>query len=505
VSSVSATISPVTDHRVLPPLARLPVLGAAAAQAAVLLLVNDAYGYHRDELYFRMLHPAWGYVDQPPLTPLIARAMGAVGDSPWVLRLPAVLAAALAVVLIGQLTREVGGDRGAQAFAAWSYAFASFPLVFGHTLLTNSIDTPVWLAVLVCIVRAQLRSDGRWWVLAGVVVGFGFYNKLLILVLLAALAVGILITGPRRLLVSRPVLLGIAAAIIVGAPNIVYQAVHGWPQLTFGEHLSAEKAGDTRGSVLPLLALMLGPPLTVVWFVGLVAIWRRPQWRPIRFVAAALPVLVVITLLLATQATYPFALVAAVFAIGSVPTVQWWRRGWLQRARKPVLLALVGVNVAVSALIALPLVPVRHLGATPIPGINQAARDTVGWRVYAGEVAAVYRQVPSAQQAHTVLFASNYGEAGALQRYGPGLHLPRVYSAHNALYDEAKPPKSAVTAVVVGGQADDARRLFATCRTAGYLDNRVDVDNEEQDEPIAICSRPNGGWRHIWPQLHHQG
>ena len=334
----------MAEQRALPPaLARLPVLAAAAAQALVLLLVNDAYGFHRDELYFRMLHPAWGYVDQPPLTPLVARLMRmTVGDSPWATRLPAVLAAAVGVVLVGQLAREVGGDRAAQALASWSYAFASFPLVFGHTLLTNSIDTPVWPGVLLCIVRAQLRRDGRWRVVAGVVVGVGFYNKLLIVVLLVALAVGILITGPRRLLVSRPVLLGIAAAIVVGAPNIVYQATHSWPQLTFGEHLSAEKAGDTRGSVLPLLVLMLGPPLTAVWVSGAVAIWRRPQWRPIRFLAAALPVLVVIVLVIATQATYPFALLAAVFAIGCMPTVEWWRRRRRQRLRKPVLLALVG-------------------------------------------------------------------------------------------------------------------------------------------------------------------
>ena len=92
--------------------------------------------------------------------------------------------------------------------------------MFGHTLLTNGIDTPVWLAVLLCIVRAQQRRDGRWWVLAGVVVGVELYDELLILVL-PALRGRAADHRARRLLVSRPVLLGIAAAMIIGAPNIV--------------------------------------------------------------------------------------------------------------------------------------------------------------------------------------------------------------------------------------------------------------------------------------------
>jgi len=177
------------------------VLPAALAQSLALTLGSWGYGYHRDELYFRMLPPAWGYVDQPPLVPFLARTLSGVVDEPWALRLPATLAAALSVILVGLVTRELGGQRGAQALAAWGYAFSSLPLMLGHVLLTSTLDQTFWLAVVFAVLRA-LRGSPRWWLVAGAVAGLASYSRLLVAVLGAALAVGILALGPRATLRS---------------------------------------------------------------------------------------------------------------------------------------------------------------------------------------------------------------------------------------------------------------------------------------------------------------
>ncbi|HEU5267536.1 MAG TPA: glycosyltransferase family 39 protein [Jatrophihabitans sp.] len=485
------------------PLARAPVLSAVGAQFVLLALTCAGYGYHRDELYFRMLRPGWGYLDQPPLTPLLARlTKDLIADQVWALRIPAMLASIGSVLLVAAIAREVGGGRVAQGLAAWGYAFAAFPLVAGHVLTTASIDATVWLAVLLLIVRAQLRDDTRCWLWAGVVVGVGLYNKLLIVVLLVALAAGVLISGPRRLLVSRPVLAATAIAIVVGLPNVIYQARNGWPQFEFGRTLAEHNAGDVRVDMWSLLISMFGPPLVAVWGAGLVALWRRPQWRSIRFLVPALPALLVLVFVMGSQPYYEFGLVAALFAIGCVPTADWLARGGPGRLVTVVVLGVV--NAVIAALVALPLVPLDDLGATPIAGLNQTVGDTVGWPAYVRQVAAAYRGVPAVQRATTTIVASNYGEAGAIDRYGPALGLPRVYSGQNQLYFQGRPPDSATTAVVVGGQVDDARGLFRSCRPAGKLDNGVDVDNEEQGEPIVVCRGPIGGWAAVWPKFKHE-
>ncbi|HEU5271394.1 MAG TPA: glycosyltransferase family 39 protein [Jatrophihabitans sp.] len=481
-----------------PPLARLPVLSATVLMAILLTAFSNRYGFHRDELYFRMLRPAWGYVDQPPLAPLLARLFGHLSGSPWAIRIPATLAAAGSVPVVALVTRELGGGRRAQALSAWGYAFAAIPLTFGHQLLTSTLDLLVWPAVLLFILRARLREQPRWWLAAGVVVGLSMYNKLLIAVLLLALAAGILLVGPRRLLWSRWVLGAVLLALLIGFPNLVYQATHSWPQLSMGRALARNNGGQTRMLMWPLLLVVLGPPLVAIWLAGLVGLLRRPQWRPVRFVGAAFPVLLLLVFSMGAQFYYPTGLLVVLYAAGCVPVAEWFHR---RPVRRNWVIAAVAVNAVVSVLVGLPVIPLSVLGRTPVPAMNQTARDTVGWPAYVDEVSAVYGGLPPADRARTVIVATNYGEAGAISRYGRG--LPPVYSGHNQLYCAGPPPAGASVAIVVGAQLRRTQRLFAGCRIQARLDDRVGVDNEEQHDPIGVCHDPIGGWQAAWPQFRH--
>ena len=135
------------------------------AVVIALMATASRYGYHRDELYFLMLKPAWGYVDQPPLTPLLAKGAAALfGNTVWGMRIPAVLAVAIATVVTALITRELGGGRLAQGLSAWTYAFGGLPLVMGHVMVTATVDFALWAAVLYAVIRALLREvgDRRW-------------------------------------------------------------------------------------------------------------------------------------------------------------------------------------------------------------------------------------------------------------------------------------------------------------------------------------------------------
>ena len=484
-----------------PPLARGPVLAATVAAVIALSITSARYGYGRDELYFAMLPAQWGYVDQPPLTPLIAQFFSTVvADAVWAVRIPATAIMASSIVVVTEIARELGGGRRAQSLCAWAYGSSLLPLLFGHVLLTATLDLLVWPAVILFTMRAVLRNRGQWWMAVGLVVGLSMYNKLLVAMLLVSLAAAMLAVGPRRVLWSRWVVAGVAVALVVGSPNLIYQMTHDWPQLTMGRALAANNAAEVRVAMWPFLLVIFGPPLVPVWCAGSVALLRRPRWRSVRYVAVAFPILLLLVFLAGSQFYYPFGLMTALFAAGCVVVADWSAGS---RARHVVVVAAVVLNAGASALIALPVVPVDEVGSTPIPAMNQLVQDQVGWPTYVRQVADVAAALPPAESAGTVVVASNYGEAGAIDRFGPAMGITQVFSPHNELYFVARPPATARTAIVVGASIAFLRPLFASCEIAGVLDNRVAVDNEEQGRSISICRAPVGGWQAVWPAMQH--
>ncbi len=484
---------PVTER-----LAWKPVGAVAAAAAAALLLTINRYDYHRDELYFRMVgaHPKWGYVDQPPFTPLLLRLCVEVfGDTVWAIRLPGVAYIVATAFLLALLAREAGGGAVAQTLAA-SGVLTTFILVATHVSLTAAPDLLMWLLVILCVMRAMLRGRERYWLLAGLLVGLALYNKHLVVLLLLTFAAGVLVLGPRRVLLSRWLWAGLGIALVVGLPNLLYQIANDYPQLDMAAALAENKGEEVRITLVPLQLVWLGPLFVPVWVAGIVTLLRDPALRPVRAFALAYPLMLVLLFVVAGQPYYTVGLLAALFAIGTVPVERRVTRRW-------ILVAGAAVNAGFAILTSLPVLPVGVVGGTPIPAINQGISDQIGWRRYVQQVAGVYEALPAGDKPNTILLAGNYGEAGALDRYGRALGLPDVYSGQNELWWLGPPPPSA-TVVVLVTQGDPGRSAaFGPCEHKADLDNGYGVENEEQEARVFVCRDLRGTWAELWPSFQH--
>ncbi len=489
-----------------PPRVAWRALGAiSVALSAVLVATSGRYGYHRDELYFlragRSL--AFGYPDQPPLTPLLARiADGLFGGSLVGLRLPSAVAAALVVLLTGLIARELGGATQAQTLAAASMAVSAILLAVGHLLSTSTFDLLAWTAVSWLVIRALDRRGARDWLAVGLVAGLGLQNKTLIAFLLAALVVALLVTGPRDVLRSRWPWAAAAVALVLWAPNLLWQATHGWPQL----ELSAAIAGGSSGTsepwflFLPFQLVLVSPLLVPLWLAGLWRLARDPTVRRYRGFALAYALLAVVFMATGGKPYYLTGLYPVLLAAGAEPTLRWVRVR-ATRLRRAALGAAIALSAAISAVLMLPLVPVQSLGGTPVADINYDAGETVGWPRLVGTVEDVYRRLPAEERGGAVVLTRNYGQAGAVDRFGGELGLPTAYSGHNGYAEWGPPPDSATTAVVVGYDQARLGAWFADCEEAARVDNGVDLENDEQGTPIWVCRDRTVPWTRIWPEV----
>ena len=471
-------------------------LGIAAGAAALLLAVAQRYGWHRDELYFLEAghHLAWGYVDQPPFTPFVARLAHelAPGNLVVLRTLPAV-ATALTIVLGGLIVRELGGRPRVQVAGAAVIAGGGFVLGVGHLLSTAVFDLTASMAVLWLVARVLRTGDPRWWLGVGGVVGVAMLNKNLVVLLVLALAVGLVADRRWDVLLSPWTVAGAGLALALAAPNLLWQADHGWPQADMAEVLSERLAGENRVTLLPLQILFLGPLLVPLLWWGARWLARADAGRPYRALLWAWPAVLVITFASGGRPYYALPLTLAVGLCGVVEVATRRDPAWLTR--------LVVPNLIVSLPLALPLLP---LSSTKVSAtVNEAVAETVGWPELVRQVADVVEGLPAEERERVVLLTGSYGEAGAIDRFGPALGLPPAHSGHNGYASFRQPTDEGATVVGVRFPTGYLSRWFEACEEVATIDNGFDVENEVQGLPIVVCRGLRGTWGEVWPQLRH--
>jgi hypothetical protein len=477
------------------------VVPLAALVLVVEILFANGYGYHRDELYFRTAarHPAVAYDDEGALTPFVGRFDETVfGRTPRGLRVASALVAAAAVVLVALLARELGAESRGQIVAAAATAGAGFVLALGHILSTTTFDLAVWLGTLLVVARLLAGGDERLWLVVGAFVGVGLENKQLPLLLVVALAVGLAFDGKLLGIVrSRWLWLGAALGVAIWLPNLLWQAAHDWPQLALAEDIRHDDGAENRTTLLPLQILLVGPPLAPILAVGLWGLLRNATLRPWRALGIAYLVLLALVFASAGRPYYAGPYLLCLLAAGSVVIGRWLTT----RARVAAVGGALVLNAAVAVAIVLPVVPADRLQSTPIPNLDEDAIEMVGWPQLVRTVGRVYAALPADERRTAVVFTGNYGEAGAIDRFGPALGLPRAYSGQNAYARFGIPPGSAGPVIVLG--YDDPSVDFRACDRAATIDNGAGLDNEEQGGAVFVCAGPREPWAREWGRLRH--
>jgi 4-amino-4-deoxy-L-arabinose transferase-like glycosyltransferase len=477
---------------------RLTVWGLAIAVLVLHLATNALYGFHRDELYYldSARHLAWGFVDYPPVTPAIARLSEILfGSSVWGLRLWPSLAGAAMVVITAQIARELGGGRTARMLSA--VAAAASPVLLGSNWLfeTVTFDQLAWLVIFWIAARLLRTGDRRLWLALGIAAGVGLETKYTIVALLTGLISAIAMTPLRRHLRTPWPWLGLTIALSICLPNVLWQVEHGWPSVTYTvTHHSAQSSDFGPLTFLSDQIALIGPVAIPVWLAGwywLLSGTRRPLG------IAALVAFVVF--LLAGKGYYIGPLHPILMAAGMCAIESWTaRRGHALRTRS--ISTALALQAIVLLPIAMPLLPEAVMARTTLPSIRTDFADTVGWQQLVTQVAAVYASIPKAGRSATLLLTANYGEAGAINTYGPALGLPSAMSGELTYY-YWKPPQLNGQVIAVGLDKSFLSGVFYGCSVVGTVSNPYGLRNQEFGAPIVVCSHSKVALNQLWPLL----
>jgi 4-amino-4-deoxy-L-arabinose transferase-like glycosyltransferase len=487
----------------LPRLALVPVLAIAGAIAALTAAFGGQYGYFRDELYYLVAgqHLAWGYPDQPPFVPLVARLMSDLAPgSLVVLRLPTALAGGALVLLTALLARELRGGRAAQLLACAVVALAPLGIVF--TLGTEGFD--LLFSVLLCwlLIRILRTGEQRLWLVAGLAAGVGLLDSDLIAFLIVAFVAGLAVAGPRRPLRSGWFYAGGAIALAMWSPYLAWQASHGWPEFAVAHTIATGGSGSSAPwwEILPGQLNEVPIWFAPIWVSGLVRLLRDRELRPYRVVGIAFGVLAVVFMATGGKPYYLSVMLPVLLAAGAEPTVNWIGRAQ-HRLRRGLLVA--GLVLSAGLLPTnLPMLPVSVLRHTPFAG---SAGEMIGWPAYVQEIARAYHSLPAAEQASAALVASNYGEAGAVDRFGAAYGLPAAYSSETGFWYWGPPPASKTVAVIIGATRAQLTQLgiCGSLQLTATLDNHVGISNAEQGKQVWICAPLRESWAVIWSRVRY--
>ncbi|MCC3157179.1 glycosyltransferase family 39 protein [Hymenobacter sp. 15J16-1T3B] len=474
-----------------PPLAARPVrlapalLGLAAAKFLLQLLLSGRYGLHRDEyLYLDMAHHlAWGYKEIPPLlAPLSWLAQAVFGHSIIGVKFFPALFGGLTVLLTGLVAREAGGRRGAQLAAGLAVALAPVYLAMHGLFQPNFLDVFFWTLYGYLVLRFVRTHEPRLLLGLGAAIGLGLLAKYTTAFYMLALLLALLLTPAERpWLATRWFWGAVGLAALIFLPNLVWQATHHWPVL--GHMHKLQETQLTHVSPVSFLVEQL--PMTLagalLWLAGL---WFcfTPAGRPYRPLALAYGFVIALLVLSRGKNYYAAAVYPPLMALGAV---------FLERKSRVALLGAMALGVLLTLPIVPALLPVlsveqlaRYVQGLPVEALTrwedgrqhalpQDVADMHGWDEYAPLVQQALAKLPPAERAHCIVYADNYGQAGALNWYGPALGLPRCYSL-NGSNSYWMPQPDTISAIVYaneGGPDDNLPRMFEHNDIVGRVRN----------------------------------
>jgi len=505
------------DRKCLTPGLAMVVIWLAAFKMVLHFYAGHNYGYFVDELYYLACgrHLAWGYVDQPPLVALIAAGTRVlIGESLRAIRFLPAVAGGATVLLTGLIARELGGRRFAQGLAALSVLVAPGFLVTGSFFSMNAFEPLFWMGCAYAVIRILRTGNQKLWLWVGLLAGLGLENKHSMLIFGCGIVAGLLATSERRQFRSPWLWIAGLVAFLLFLPNLLWNVQHHFPFLELQANIQrAHRNADLSPlSFLGQEVLTMFPLTLPIWLGGLWFFLFTEKGKPFRALGWAWLVTLAVVMLMNPRIYYVWPAFPMLFAAGGVLWESWLAAPRLQWI-KPAWVAVMVLTGAVLAPFALPVLPVetyirysRALGFQPpkieahkLGPLPQIYADQFGWDEMAAAVAKVYNSLPPDVRPKTAIFGQNYGQAGAIDLFGPKYGLPKAISGHQSYFLWGPRDYTGESVIVMDGGQTDLESKFASVEKVAHFEHPYSMPYQHFD--IFYCRGSKWPLKDIWPKV----
>jgi 4-amino-4-deoxy-L-arabinose transferase-like glycosyltransferase len=367
---------------------RFALIGIGIATLLRLLwLAGRPIDLYPDEAQYWIwsLHPDWGYYSKPPMVAwMIAATTDLFGESELAIKSGALAAYAGTSIVVYALARRLYDGR----IAAWSaIAFITLPAVSISSIIIST-DVPLlffWALATYGFVRAREPSGDRWWLLVGVAAGLGLLAKFAMGFWLgSALGFLVLVPGERRHL--RLFLLALLVALVVYAPNFIWNWNHGFVSyLHTRDNADVQQVALHSGSLIRFGGSQFGVfgPIFFATLLYLCLQFRRTfaDQRLGLLLVFALPTLAVMLTVAALSRAQP-NWSAPAYVTATIAVVAWLT----QQRREQLMQWSVVVNVALAVFV-LSSADIERLVHRQLPGALDPLHRLRGWETLGRSVA----------------------------------------------------------------------------------------------------------------------
>jgi len=455
-----------------------------------------------------------GYASVPPFTGFIAwLVIHTLGYSELAIRIiPAVLSGVL-VIIVACAAKEMGGGNFSQIIAAITLFVTAFNLRVFALFMPVCFDAVFWSLIFLIILKWMNTKEDKYLLIFGLFIGIAMLNKYLVVLEIFGLMLALFFSPYRIIFTKRSFWFSVGIALVIFLPNLIWQIKNEMPVFIHMRVLREHQLNyvNRLNFLTDQFSLILMG--TVLVIPGILYLGFSSKMKPFQPLVVTAFIVLVMLIILKGKSYYTIGLFPLLIAAGGV---YWESKLYKMYSRILLSLALLLITVPVLPLGIPVFKPGKLVGycdyiknklgidnylrweSGQIHSLPQDYADMLGWDELASITAKAYNQVQDKRSA--MIYASNYGEAGAVMVLGKTYNLPEpVCFSESFFYWLPRNPAYEIKSLIYINDhlGDDIHDLFTDCTQVGQIENPL---SREYGTQVWLCTNPRNSFNAFWKE-----